>query len=45
VLVDGYFYLMLLVPMLVYTAAANGWLRSAWEPTSQKRDVGHPVSR
>jgi len=27
VLVDGYFYLMLLVPMLVYTCVANGWLR------------------
>jgi uncharacterized membrane protein len=25
VLVDGYFYLMLLVPMLVYTCIANGW--------------------
>ena len=25
VLVDGYFYLMLLVPMLVYTCVANGW--------------------
>jgi hypothetical protein len=28
VLIDGYFYLMLLVPMLVYTVSANGWLRS-----------------
>jgi hypothetical protein len=27
VLVDGYFYLMLLVPMLVYTCVANGWWR------------------
>jgi uncharacterized membrane protein len=25
VLVDGYFYLMLLVPMLVFTCVANGW--------------------
>ena len=25
VLLDGYFYLMLLVPMLVYTCVANGW--------------------
>nr|ADC36152.1 hypothetical protein [uncultured bacterium 162] len=25
VMVDGYFYLMLLVPMLVYTCVANGW--------------------
>ena len=25
VLVDGYFYLMLLVPMLIYTCVANGW--------------------
>ena len=25
VLVDGYFYLMLLVPLLVYTCVANGW--------------------
>jgi hypothetical protein len=34
VLVDGYFFLMLLVPMLVYTCAANGW----WaEPKSQER--------
>ena len=29
VLNDGYFYLMLLVPMLVYTVATNGWLRPA----------------
>ena len=27
VLVDGYFYLMLLVPMLIYTCIANGWWR------------------
>ena len=27
VMVDGYFYLMLLVPMLVYTCVANGWWR------------------
>jgi hypothetical protein len=27
VLVDGYFYLMLLVPMLIYTCVANGWWR------------------
>jgi hypothetical protein len=27
VLLDGYFYLMLLVPMLVFTCVANGW----WE--------------
>ena len=32
VLVDGYFYLMLLIPMLVYTCIANGWLREP-EPT------------
>ena len=25
VLVDGYFYLMLLVPLLIYTCIANGW--------------------
>lgn len=25
VLLDGYFYLMLLVPMLIYTCVANGW--------------------
>jgi hypothetical protein len=25
VLVDGYFYLMLLVPILIYTCVANGW--------------------
>jgi hypothetical protein len=43
VLIDGYFYLMLLVPMLVYTVSANGWLRARWEPTSQKRDVGRPI--
>ena len=31
-IVDGYFYLMLLVPMLVYTCVANGW----WsEPRAQ----------
>ncbi|AEU34954.1 hypothetical protein AciX8_0604 [Granulicella mallensis MP5ACTX8] len=29
VLVDGYFYLMLLVPMLLYTCVANGWWREA----------------
>jgi len=29
VLIDGYFFLMLLVPMLVYTVSANGWLRPA----------------
>jgi hypothetical protein len=27
VLVDGYFYLMLLVPMLIYTCVANKWWR------------------
>jgi len=32
VLVDGYFYLMLLVPMLIYTCIANDWLREP-EPT------------
>jgi hypothetical protein len=36
VLVDGYFYLMLLVPMLVYTCVANGW----WaEPEANVRPV------
>jgi hypothetical protein len=25
VLGDGYFFLMLLVPMMVYTCVANGW--------------------
>jgi hypothetical protein len=34
VLIDGYFYLMLLVPMLVYTCSANGWLR--------ERTIPHP---
>ena len=29
VMVDGYFYLMLLVPMLVYTCVANGWWAEA----------------
>ena len=29
VIVDGYFYLMLLVPMLVYTCVANGWWAEA----------------
>jgi hypothetical protein len=29
VLVDGYFFLMLLVPMLVYTCVANGWWAEA----------------
>ena len=42
VLVDGYFYLMLLVPMLVYTVSANGWLRGELEPTSQNRELGTP---
>ena len=28
VLLDGYFYLMLLVPMLVFTCVANGWWES-----------------
>lgn len=27
VLVDGYFYLMLLIPLLIYTCVANGWWR------------------
>jgi hypothetical protein len=27
-IVDGYFYLMLLVPMLLFTLIANGWLAS-----------------
>ena len=31
VLVDGYFYLMLLVPMLVYTCVANGWWKEFGE--------------
>jgi hypothetical protein len=31
VLVDGYFYLMLLVPMLVFTCVANGWWREPGE--------------
>ncbi len=26
-IVDGYFFLMLLVPMLLFTLVANGWLR------------------
>lgn len=26
-IVDGYFYLMLLVPLLLYTCVANGWFR------------------
>ena len=43
VLVDGYFYLMLLVPMLVYTVSANGWLRRGLEPTSPNPNVGHPA--
>jgi hypothetical protein len=36
VLVDGYFFLMLLVPMLVYTCVASGW----WsEPEITPRDA------
>jgi hypothetical protein len=31
VIVDGYFYLMLLVPMLVFTCVANGWWREPVE--------------
>ena len=27
VIIDGYFYLMLLVVMLVFTCVANGWWR------------------
>lgn len=34
VLVDGYFYLMLLVPMLLYTCVANGW----WRETAGSAD-------
>jgi hypothetical protein len=33
VLVDGYFYLMLLVPMLVFTCVANGWWAEPDVPT------------
>ncbi len=33
VLVDGYFYLMLLVPMLVYVCVDNGWWKDYPEPT------------
>jgi hypothetical protein len=32
VLVDGYFYLMLLVPMVAYTCIANGWWSAPAEP-------------
>lgn len=34
VLVDGYFYLMLLVPMLIYTCVANGWWREPNQPAT-----------
>ena len=34
VLVDGYFYLMLLIPMLVFTCVANGWWREPTESTT-----------
>jgi hypothetical protein len=35
VLIDGYFFLMLLVPMLVYTCVASGWW-SEPQPTPQR---------
>jgi hypothetical protein len=33
-IVDGYFFLMLLVPMLLYTLVANGWLRPPDQPAA-----------
>jgi hypothetical protein len=37
VLVDGYFFLMLLVVMLVYTCVANGWWAEPVSPTRTAR--------
>ncbi len=34
-IVDGYFYLMLLVPMLLFTLVANGWLANPAELASE----------
>ena len=31
ILVDGYFYLMLLISMLLYVCAANDW----WQPADE----------
>ena len=39
VLVDGYFYLMLLVPMLIYTCVANGW----WSEPEHSRPMPKPL--
>lgn len=39
VLVDGYFYLMLLVPMLLYTCVANGW----WIEPENGRSLAKPL--
>lgn len=41
VLLDGYFYLMLLVPLLVYTCVANDWLAS---PTIGLRSDSEPFT-